>query len=398
MSKVRGTGYGRMLRCLAALVITTVLLAPGALAQTENAAPAGFEAIAPPEGVTAQAVFVEDATAGAPLVSLNADERRSPASTTKLMTALVIANNTTDWQALVTADASDILTAEDGESFMGLLEGDVLTVEQLMYGIMLPSGNDAAHAMARVIGSNLLAAEGATRDPVERFVQEMNATAANLGLQNTHFTNAAGLYGEDHYTTARDLAIIASHAFAVPQIAQASSVPTYTLTTQGANPREMTLTNTNKMLGQDGVIGGKTGTLMESGACLVVLLDEGNGNMVIGVVLGSDIEFDEDQVQIAETDMRFDDMSTVIGAMNESYRWVQPGDAAFPGLTQELAVWNVRLGDDHAIVLPSASADSLRYLLQLGPPAEPDAPVGTVLFFSGDTVVATRPVLQAGTA
>ncbi|MEZ4529866.1 MAG: hypothetical protein R2855_02445 [Thermomicrobiales bacterium] len=146
------------------------------------------------------------------------------------------------------------------------------------------------------------------------------------------------------------------------------------------------------------MIGGKTGTLMESGACLVVLLDEGNGNMVIGVVLGSDIEFDEDQVQIAETDMRFDDMSTVIGAMNESYRWVQPGDAAFPGLTQELAVWNVRLGDDHAIVLPSASADSLRYLLQLGPPAEPDAPVGTVLFFSGDTVVATRPVLQAGTA
>ncbi|MEZ4507253.1 MAG: hypothetical protein R2848_15725, partial [Thermomicrobiales bacterium] len=203
MSKVWGSGYGRMLRCLAALVISTVLLAPGALAQTENAAPAGFEAIAPPEGVTAQAVFVEDATAGAPLVSLNADERRSPASTTKLMTALVIANNTTDWQALVTADASDILTAEDGESFMGLLEGDVLSVEQLMYGIMLPSGNDAAHAMARVIGSNLLAAEGATGDPVERFVQEMNATAANLGLQNTHFTNAAGLYGEDHYTTAR---------------------------------------------------------------------------------------------------------------------------------------------------------------------------------------------------
>ncbi|MEZ4531787.1 MAG: hypothetical protein R2855_12295 [Thermomicrobiales bacterium] len=172
----------------------------------------------------------------------------------------------------------------------------------------------------------------ARQDPVEQFVQEMNATAEYLGLQNTHFTNAAGLYAARITTTARDLAIIASHAFAVPQIAQASSVPTYTLTTQRReSPRNDAHQHKQDLSGQDGVIGGKTGTLMESGACLVVLLDEGNGNMVIGVVLGSDIEFDEDQVQIAETDMRFDDMSTVIGAMNESYRWVQPGDAAFPG-------------------------------------------------------------------
>jgi D-alanyl-D-alanine carboxypeptidase len=357
-----------------------------------------MQPLAPPAGVTAKAVYVEDATAGTALYSLNQDERRSPASTTKLMTALVIANNTTDWQELVTADASDILTAEDGESFMGLLEGDVLTVEQLMYGIMMPSGNDGAHAMARLVGGKLLAAEGATGDPVERFVQEMNATAANLGLQNTHFTNVSGLYGEDHYTSARDMAVIASEAFAVPQIAVASSVPTYTFTTQGANPREMTLQNTNKMLGTDGVIGGKTGTLVESGACLVVLLDQGGGNMVIGVVLGSEIEFDADQVQIAETDQRFNDMSAIVGAMTQDFRWVQPGDADFPGLSQELAVWNVRLGDEHALVLPTANAESLRYLLQLGPPAQPDTPVGKLLIFSGDRIVAERQVVQAGSA
>jgi D-alanyl-D-alanine carboxypeptidase (penicillin-binding protein 5/6) len=252
---LRGRIYGRGLLCLVAVMTAISLILPTAYAQTEAPATESMQPLAPPDGVTAKAVYVEDATAGTALYSLNQDERRSPASTTKLMTALVIANNTTDWQELVTADASDILTAEDGESFMGLLEGDVLTVEQLMYGIMMPSGNDGAHAMARLVGGKLLAAEGATGDPVERFVQEMNATAANLGLQNTHFTNVSGLYGEDHYTSARDMAVIASEAFAVPQIAVASSVPTYTFTTQGANPREMTLQNTNKMLGTDGVIG-----------------------------------------------------------------------------------------------------------------------------------------------
>ncbi len=120
--------------------------------------------------------------------------------------------------------------------------------------------------------------------------------------------------------------------------------------------------------------------------------------MVIGVVLGSDIDFDEDQIQIAETDQRFDDMSAIIGKMTQDFRWVQPGDTDFPGLTQELAVWDVRLGDEHALVLPTADAESLRYLLQLGPPAPPDAPVGTLLFFSGEQIVAERQVLQAGTA
>lgn len=371
------------------------MLVPPILAQ--NAAPelVDFDPLAPPAGITAKAVYVEDATSGSALYSLDADERRSPASTTKLMTALVIANNTTDWQELVPVDATDVLTPEDGESMVGLLDGDVLTVEQMMYGLMLPSGNDAAHAMARFIGSKLLEQEGGTGDPVDRFIQEMNNTVATLGLQNTHFTNAAGLYDEDHYTSAHDLAVIASHSYAVPEIATASGAATYTFDTQGANPREMTITNTNKMLGENGVIAGKTGTLMESLACLVIMRKEGD-NMVIGVVLGSDIDFDADQVQIAETDHRFSDMTTILNDMGQAFRWVQPGDDSFPGLTQELAVWNVKLGDTHAIVLPAANAGSLRYLLQLGPPVQPDTPVGSLLIFSGDQVVAEKQVVQAG--
>jgi D-alanyl-D-alanine carboxypeptidase len=394
----RGWEYGRLLLCLVAVVTAIGCFLPSTLAQSDAPAAATVEPLAPPADVTAQAVYVEDATAGVTLYAANSDERRPPASTTKLMTALVIANNTSDWQELVTAEEIDVRDVSDNESMIGLLAGDVFTVEQMMYGLMLNSGNDSASLMARFIGAKLLAAEGASGDPAARFVQEMNATAANLGLQHTHFTNPDGLYDADHYTTAHDLTKIAAHAYAVPQIAQASSVATYEFTSQGANPRVFTLQNTNKMLGQDGVIGGKTGTLMESGACLVVRLDQGGGNMVIGVVLGSDIDFGEDQIQIPETDQRFNDMSTIIGAMTQDFRWVQPGDADFPGLSQELAVWNVRLGDDHALVLPAGNTDALRYLLQLGPPAQPDAPVGTLLFFSGDRVVGERQVLQAGTA
>ncbi len=392
---VPGNRIGRIIALMLALTLVAGGAFPSVLAQSDSGAAPGFQPLGVPAGVTAKAVYVEDATSGAPLYSLAADERRSPASTTKLMTALVIANNTTDWQELVTADASDVLTADDGESFMGLLDGDVLTVEQLMYGLMLPSGNDSAHAMARFIGGKLLAQEGATGDPYDRFIQEMNNTATALGLQNTHFTNAAGLYDEDHYTSAHDLAIIAAHAYAVPQVATASGAKTYDFTSQGANPREFALTNTNKMLGEDGVVGGKTGTLMESLACLVILRYQGN-NMIVGVVLGSDIEFDADQIQVADTDHRFSDMSAILSDMDQQYRWVQPGDQDFPGLTQELAVWDVRLGDDSAIVLPAANAASLRYLLQLGPPAQPDSPVGSLLIFSGDQVVGEKQVVQGG--
>ncbi len=380
-----------------ALVFALVMLSAGRATANQRDAPEieTIDPLAPPAGVTAKAVYVMDATTQTALYSLDQDERRSPASTTKLMTALVIADNTTDWQELVTADATDVLTWEDGESFMGLVDGDILTIEQMMYGLMLPSGNDAAHAMARFIGAKLLSQEQSDGDPVERFVQEMNNTAVGLGLQDTHFTNPAGLYDADHYTTARDLATIAAHAYAVPEIATASSTETYEFTSQGANPHVFTLTNTNKMLGSDGVVAGKTGTLPESLACLVIMRNQGE-NMVIGVLLGSEIEFGEDLTQIAETDHRFTDMSTILGDMDRQFRWVQPGDNDFPGLTHELTVWNVRLGDDHAIVLPSASAQSLRYLLQLGPPAEPNTPVGNLLIFDGDRIVAEKQVVQVG--
>ena len=139
MSRVESKGMGFSHALLILVAAVTVLAASLGSASAQGDAPADqvVEPLAPPADVTAQAVFVQDATAGVPLYALNADERRSPASTTKLMTALVIANNTTDWQELVTAEQVDVLDVSDGESMIGLLAGDVFTVEQMMYGLML---------------------------------------------------------------------------------------------------------------------------------------------------------------------------------------------------------------------------------------------------------------------
>ena len=161
-SMIGGTGirFCSSWRSVLALALVGSLVLPSRHGTVRQRALPSFNPSLRRQASPPKAVYVEDATAGTTLYSFNPDERRSPASTTKLMTALVIANNTTDWQELVTADPTDILSVDDGESMVGLLDGDVLTVEQMMYGLMLPSGNDAAHAMARFIGAKLLAQEG----------------------------------------------------------------------------------------------------------------------------------------------------------------------------------------------------------------------------------------------
>jgi D-alanyl-D-alanine carboxypeptidase len=128
--ELRGPRFGRVLLYVVAFVTAFGLVMSSSLAQTEAPAKSIFEPLTPPENVTAKAVYVQDATAGTPLFSLNPDERRSPASTTKLMTALVVANNTTDWQELVTAEEVDVRDISDNESMIGLLAGDVFTIEQ----------------------------------------------------------------------------------------------------------------------------------------------------------------------------------------------------------------------------------------------------------------------------
>jgi D-alanyl-D-alanine carboxypeptidase len=229
-------------------------------------------------------------------------------------------------------------------------------------------------------------------------VQEMNGVVDRLGLKNTHFVNPTGLYDPDHYTSAHDLAIIAREAFSYPRVSEISGVSEMEITSVGPAPRSFLLQNTNQMLGEYGVKGGKTGTLSESGACLVVSKTGPADNSIIGVVLGSEIQFDENDIQIPESDRRYDDMRTLLASLDVDYRWIAPlQDGALPGLKEELNVWDVELRDTQAVVLPADQAAGIRYLLQLGPPAEPEAEVGSLLIYSGDQVVDREPVFQEAT-
>ncbi|GIW03910.1 MAG: hypothetical protein KatS3mg059_0530 [Thermomicrobiales bacterium] len=374
---------------IGALICAT--LVPFWLPAHGSAATAAF--LQPPPKVSAQAVYAIDVTAGVELYALNADERRPPASTTKIATALVVVRSVADLNEPVTIEDADVAEIAADESQMGLVVGDVLTIEQLLYGLLIQSGNDAAAVLARVVGGKLLGNESG--DPTKRFVEEMNRLAADLGLTNTHFTNAAGLYDPNHYSTARDLAVLAETALQNKTLAKIVKQQRETIVSLGTPPHEYQLRTTNRLLGEAGIHGVKTGSLPQAGACLVLAKYVHGRNRVIVVVLGSEFAYDADGMIDPDSDLRWADARTILDALERDFRWLSPADPNdLPGLTDELAAWQVTLKDESAIVIPASQADAFRYRLKLGPEGLPDQPVGSLLFFLGTTQIAERPLFQ----
>ncbi len=176
--------------------------------------------------LSADHAILLDAQSGRVLYEKDADARSLIASTTKIMTGLVVAEqcNVMD-RVQIPAEAVGV----EGSS-MYLKEGEILTVQELLYGLLLQSGNDAAVALAIYCGGT-----------VEGFAELMNDKARELGLTNTHYENPNGLDGQEHYSTARDLAILAAYAMENPIFAKTVSTKTVTIGTR-------VLTNHNKLL------------------------------------------------------------------------------------------------------------------------------------------------------
>jgi D-alanyl-D-alanine carboxypeptidase (penicillin-binding protein 5/6) len=237
----------------------------------------------PPPAIGARSAIVWDATAGVELFSKNPDEAIAPASTAKMLTALV-ALDLLKLDTRITVDPRDVSRPEDNESTMGLVAGDTLTFGDLLYGMLLPSGSDAARTVARAAGLVLLA--GAPGDPIARFMDEMNARAIQIGATNSHFVNPHGDDAPGQYSTARDLLRIADEALKRPDFARVVATPTITVkTVDGA--RSFALRNTNELLfSRPGIHGVKTGTTPECGYCLVAAQWRASGR-VIAVVLGA---------------------------------------------------------------------------------------------------------------
>ncbi|HEV2106704.1 MAG TPA: serine hydrolase [Thermomicrobiales bacterium] len=366
------------------LVIWLVLLMLVSGSWWEPVAAQDEETIPAPPEITADAAFALDIDAGQPLYALNPDERLAPASTTKIATALVVVQNA-ELTETVTIVKDDLVDTTEFSN-MGLAAGDTLTVELLLYGLLLPSGNDAANALARYVGEKL---PGGDSNPPAAFVQAMNELVAELGLENTHFVNPAGEDAEDHYSSARDMAVLGGELLNVPSLATIVATSSYEGQSVGPEARVYVLSTTNTLLGEVGIIGIKTGITEKAGGSLVTGAEYAS-NRVVTVVLGSDTSTDPASGYLISP-ARYDDTLAIIGALNVEYDWIDP--ASVEGLEEAMAAWQVTLGEGPDLVVP-AGEGTVDFDLRLGPEGSPSEQVGTVVFLVDDRPIAERPLYQ----
>ena len=224
-----------------------------------------------PDSLSARSAVLIDAASGRLLYENNGFERLPMASTTKIMTAILAIEN---------CDMADVVTVSptasgvEGSS-LWLEVGEKLTVEQLLYGLMLNSGNDAAVALAEQVSGS-----------TEAFVERMNGRARELGMFNTSFETPNGLDSDNHYTTAYDMAIMTRYAMSLPDFRRIVSTKNSTIP-WADNPWQRALKNHNKLLwNYDGCIGVKTGYTKKSGRCLVSAAER-DGRELIAVTLNA---------------------------------------------------------------------------------------------------------------
>lgn len=232
--------------------------------------------------VSAKAAVVICGDTGEVLFSKNHNERLPMASTTKIMTGLLLCEyGKLDREITVTAE----MVRVEGSS-MGLLVGDKVTLHDLLYGLMLASGNDAANTIAIVVAGS-----------IGDFAELMNRKAKEIGLKDTNFVTPSGLDDENHYTSAYDLAMLTKYAMQNEDFAKAVGSKSAVLN-YGNPPYRRTLINHNKLLKSvDGCVGVKTGFTKKSGRCLVSAVRR-DGKYVIAVTLNAPNDWQDHKIML----------------------------------------------------------------------------------------------------
>ena len=246
-----------------------------------------------PPFVTCRAWAVVDGKTGEVVGQHDAGKRLDFASTTKIMTAVVVlqlaeADPGVLDQEVVFSERAD----RTGGSSSKVQAGERLSVRELLYGLMLPSGNDASVALAEHFGQNFRPARGDSpkraADPLWRFVAEMNRTASRLGMSETHYENTHGLTAQGHLSTASDLVKLARAGFKMKRFREyvGTRQRGCRLVGPGGRQRDVVWRNTNRLLPRTGYDGVKTGTTSAAGACLVSTGHRGEDRLFV-VVLGA---------------------------------------------------------------------------------------------------------------
>lgn len=229
--------------------------------------------------ITAESAILMEADTGTILYAKNIHEELFPASTTKLLTCLIAAeqcalNETVNF-------SYEAVSAVPGDgSNMGMDSGEYITMEECLYGIMVASANEVANAVAEHVAGSL-----------DEFAKMMNQRASELGCENTHFVNANGLPAEDHYTSAYDLALIARAYFQNDVLRRIGNTPSYHFTPSAGQPDDFYKTNKHALItgeySYEGIIGGKTGYTDAAGQTLVTGCER-DGMRLICVVMKED--------------------------------------------------------------------------------------------------------------
>lgn len=226
--------------------------------------------------ITAKSAITMDLKTGEVIYSKNADAKMYPASTTKLMTALLFAEKAEKTDQIPftkTAAEQPAYSLHSNWPGVTMKVGDTMSADDVMKGLLIFSGNDAAYMIADYVAGSK-----------EAFSDLMNKKAKELGMEHTHFITPNGLHDPDHYTTAYDLALLTKAALSNPWIKEVVGMKTAIINIGG---KPVTLENRNTGLGQNGNLGGKTGTTNPAGDCLAALYER-NGRQLVGVVLHSE--------------------------------------------------------------------------------------------------------------
>ena len=231
-----------------------------------------------PEGpeIGAEAAIVLEANTGTILYAKNIHEELYPASTTKIMTCLLAVENASLTDTITFSNEAVFSVPSDGSS-IGMDVGESITLEQALYGIMVGSANEVANAVGEHVSGS-----------IEAFVDLMNERAKELGCTNTHFNNTNGLQDEAHYTSAYDLALIASKFFENELLCNVGNTARYHFTATETQPDDFYLNNKHKLINgeisYEGILGGKTGYTGLARETLVTCAERGNMRLVCVVL------------------------------------------------------------------------------------------------------------------
>lgn len=214
--------------------------------------------------LNSEAAILFETSTGNILYSKNASEKLYPASTTKILTAIIAIENC-ELDEIVTVSKNAVDSVPSGYSNAGLIAGEQLSIENLLYALMLNSANEAANVLAEHVSGS-----------IDEFAILMNQKAEEIGCTNSHFTNANGMHNDEHYTTALDMALIANYCMKNDTFREIVSTTTYTLpSTNKYSKKDRIMKNTNQLINQsskyylESAIGIKTGYTTQAGNCLI---------------------------------------------------------------------------------------------------------------------------------